>query len=95
MTKKELKRILGSLGRNPQEIANSLKEKGIAGNRCDTSSCPLAKYLCNFVDAVEVEGCRIVVWDEKGRDMEIFNTKAQTSFIEQFDNGTFPELELP
>jgi hypothetical protein len=84
--KKELK----SLGKTPGEIKKKLVKLNCVGIKGEPNYCPIARYFYkkNIVDCYVYE-----------TNIEIFGelhgiNKQLKKFIENFDNGKYPELEV-
>ena len=91
-----VKTALATLGTSKRSIVKNLNKLGLKGVRGDCRSCPVAKFLVNrfkkavFVavdnHTVEVEFLNVVV--------EINTPKVLGGFIDDFDSGKFPRLEI-
>jgi hypothetical protein len=99
-----LKQALEALGNAGAEVGASLEAFGVKGERHYCKTCPVAKYLLMvFPDAEEVEvhdeTCRVIrtVVDYVNVDHEAINAEtplAVATFVEDFDNGYYPQLEV-
>jgi len=84
MNRVEAIKMLDSLGGTVQEVAQSLKDKGITGARRNPCHCPLANLIGGYVD--NQEG---FVGLEEGFELN----RPCRDFVLAFDNGLYPELE--
>lgn len=94
-----------ALGATPEAAKRKLTTMGFKGHRGECHSCPVAVYLLAVIDGIErvdvsygrVRIGRTVVQyttveeEEIQRDM----TTAVEDFVNWFDNGLLPDLEVP
>ncbi len=83
MNRAEAIKALESLGSTPDEVAQSLRDKGIKGARCHTGYCPLAKLIGGYV---HVQGAYV------GREEGFELPKACKEFIRAFDYGSYQDI---
>jgi len=85
-----------ALGPDKQSVVAKLEELGIKGRRSQACECPITKYL-------ESKGLRYVgtasdslCFDAAEGDiaLTVNTTSAVKYFIQDFDMGKYPELEL-
>jgi hypothetical protein len=96
--REEVSSLLNQLGETPEEIAESLADSGVTGQRYNMTDCPLARYT-NAVMAfdpqivqVKVGIRRLIV---KGPWRLRCTTPIPTpvrAFVRAFDDGTFAAL---
>jgi hypothetical protein len=96
MTQDEILKLLTDLGETPTQIAESLRAKEIQGRVGDEYECPLVWYLRDQegIEFVIVDNESITWSDDAMGDNEqrIKTSEPIAQFIEQFDDGEFPEL---
>lgn len=100
-TNDEVREYLLSLGKTPDQVAETLQAQGIKGYRASADSCPLAKALNAhygegvqaFVTHTDVTlACDPVGLDGNDEHM-IVNPLQVADFISLFDSGKYPELD--
>ena len=89
---------LKSLGRSVAAVATTLHELGIRGYADDERSCPVARFLAREGWWAEVTQANITCHRRLGKDggIMLFHLRPSAQirkFIEQFDEGAYPELE--
>jgi len=88
---KSIREMLDILGDTPDEIAESLKQKGIKGEKENCYCCPLAEYLkSQGVSQVVVTDVKV-----KGiyRDtLESGSFRKIRDFVFKVDAGEYPDL---
>lgn len=93
--KLSLTTALKSLGANKNKVAATLTSKKVQGDRSESESCPVANFLYKkFPKAVtvDVDSESIEVkWNDC--DVSVKPPKAVANFIEDFDEGKFPDLD--
>lgn len=98
LTPEELKaKVVGalrSLGDSPNKIANKLAKLGIVGEREESDRCPIAFFIRSHAPGKSITVCSDEIEITNGEEISITPPAAVTRFVEQFDNGKFPELEL-
>jgi hypothetical protein len=93
-----LKSALTALGTTTDAVARNLDAMGFRGCKNNDSNCPVANYLLASVsDACRV---RVLCGDASVLDSDDNRISADwppavDEFIELFDNGRFPALEVP
>lgn len=98
----EVHEYLLSLGKTPDQVAETLQAQGIKGYRASADSCPLANALNAhygagvqaFVTHTDVTLARYPVASDANNDYLIVNPLQIAEFVEAFDRGVYPELEL-
>lgn len=85
MNRAEAIKVLESLGENADEVAQSLKDKGIKGVRLHPCECPLAKLIGGYFSYF---GGTFVFGKEAGFELP----RACREFIAAFDRGAYPEI---
>jgi hypothetical protein len=76
-------KLLESLGSTADEIAQSLRDKGIKGTRCYMGYCPLAKLIGGYV---AIQGAYFGT--EEGFEIP----PACKDFVKRFDCGEYLDL---
>ena len=84
MNRAEAIKALESLGENADEVAQSLKDKGIKGVRLHSCECPLAKLIGGYVAH---RGAFVF-----GKEACFELPRACREFIAAFDRGAYPEI---
>jgi hypothetical protein len=91
--------LLESLGSTPDEVAVNLKANGIQGVRNTLRFLnPIVRYLRTqlpadvTVDVRQRTNIRLAFWD--GTEKTAAIPEAARQFMEAFDAGDYPELEL-
>jgi hypothetical protein len=88
----KLEAVLKALGTNPMQVAQSLSDSGVRGNREDTCGCPLGNLLAklgwedpyvqgNYAKAFM--GCQ---------EITAALPEAVRGFLSDFDRGCWPDL---
>lgn len=93
----EFSEAVASLGTTPEEVTAVLRAKGIKGNSCVASSCPVAKYLesCGFASVtVCKEACRYTSRSENEPVERLLLPEGVQQWIRKFDDGQYPEFKL-
>jgi hypothetical protein len=85
LTRVEAIKLLESLGSTADEVAQSLRDKGIKGPRCYMGYCPLAKLIGGQVC---IQGAYIPCNNEEGFELP----QACKDFIRKFDCGEYLDL---
>lgn len=99
MNKFELKDALQSLGNTCQEVADNLNNLGIKGSKY-CSNCPIAYYLISKgfrnVSVGTSAGVSAILPVEGSEGFGYWepHTSATRIFVDAFDTGRFPSLEL-
>jgi hypothetical protein len=94
--KERIEELLKSLGGDPDTVADTLRAKGIKGNRDDGCECPIAKLIA--VEIPEATRPKAEWSDNTGAwfvsfgyvrtpDGEVDPPRAVSDFIDAFDNG--------
>lgn len=87
---------LKELGSGPNKVAESLKALKIKGALDDAHDCPIARFiqkLFKTATLVTVDSAGVdLMFDEK--DFFVVFSVAIEKFIENFDNGKYPDLVL-
>ncbi len=93
-TKRQIRKSLKSLGKNKDEVANTLKTLGIKGNTSQPYSCPIARYLNQ---AFQLTGYDHTAWATGTRagfmGTEVKVPHAVGDFIHAFDEHQYPEVD--
>jgi len=92
----EVKAYLSSLGTTPNEVAESLKQKGIKGKKCNSYYCPIAwslhhKYPGSYV-AVGGTSTYLAL-SNGGERVDVIHSECIEKFILMFDIGSYPFLK--
>lgn len=93
--------LLEALGKNSKEVAQTLANKGIKGRKRESTSCAIAAYLQEQGIAASVHSYNIsnVILCSCGCKSNVSGESICAtpvvikSFIKNFDNGCYPELE--
>lgn len=88
---------LARLGNTSEEVAESLKVKGHKGYRRVGGSCPLANYLNSELgdgNGFSVGFCFTELYNSGRVLAEVTHSPQIKGFVNQFDDGMFPELEI-
>jgi hypothetical protein len=92
-TAHKAQQLLNDLGDTPHDIAKALQQLGITGIKRHDGQCPLARYLKTHIPFATVARMfAIVAADSPGIVGEVELTTAQSAFIEQFDQGSYPDI---
>jgi hypothetical protein len=95
MRKREVISALNKLGKTAREVADTLKEKGIIGNRRMAKTCPISQYLhsCDHPSGTQpsTSSCSIG-YSKRGILSQEEIPLPVREFIDAFDAGEFPEL---
>ena len=96
----DVARLLQDLGSTPAEVASALKVKGVQGVRNTVRTLnPIVR--CILLQAIDVWNLNIVQGNtlsmnfRDGRKATVALPRAVQQFLESFNRGTYPELELP
>ncbi len=93
ITKNDIREALHKLGRNADEIADTLYNKGFQGCRHKGENCPLANYLAEqFPDAAVNVGFGATSVKTRSTFFLVNTPKPCKRFIYNFDNGFYPRL---
>ena len=94
--KKNLAAALKGLGANKKIIAKTLAAKKIKGIPCDVNNCPIATYIKKLFPktTVEVYDSVIIFFKDKEK-VRVKLSVAIDAFMEDFDDGKYPELVKP
>lgn len=102
--RKELNRavytLLDDLGRDPNEVAASLKGYGVRGHRGSSTECALARYLSAVIGGdpsiqsivVRVQSVRVRRGHKWNLGTRVKVPTAVSRFICAFDQGRYPDL---
>lgn len=91
MTPAELRAKLEALGTTADEVADTLRAKGVRAvrGRLQCTSCPIAVYMGgNTIVTPDESG-----WDPLGAAVRADNPPAVSEFIRRYDAGDFPDLQ--
>lgn len=92
----ELAVLLGTLGDTEQQIAATLRGKGITGHKAAAEHCPIANWLRAETGCTHVEvdaGAVYLKYDQPGFIAQ--PASAVDEFIWHFDDGDYPDLIEP
>jgi hypothetical protein len=87
--------ILAGLGDSSEKVAESLRGKGIRGERGKADQCPISKLLESEIGGAgwaSVSACAVIVQG----DSFVSNVQPPepvAAFVSSFDWGEFPDLE--
>lgn len=93
-----LKRKLQALGKTPDEVADSLRAKGIVGRQISAGCCPVANYLKSSTrESCEPSVCAYFVdlLDGVTPATRVVPGPAVANFIRNFDRDKYPDLIDP
>jgi hypothetical protein len=92
--------VLAQLGNSADQVAHSLKTRGIQGVRHTVRFLnPVVRYLkaelaeSTSMDVIKRDQLSIALPD--GRKLDVPLPPAVRAFLDAFDQRTYPELELP
>jgi hypothetical protein len=90
----KVKGLLKSLGTGPNKIAESLKEMKIKGYRAESDQCPITKLIRKqFKNLKGVSSDSATIeFELRGEECAVDVPKAVSKFMDNFDNGGYPEL---
>src|SRR5438093_7918356 len=96
----DVAKLLQDLGQTPTEVASALKDKGFQGVRHTVRTLnPIVRYVeSQIADAWNiniVQGNTLSMNFRDGRKATVALPRAVQQFLESFNRGTYPELELP
>lgn len=82
---------INSLPKSPEQIRKLFQELGIKGGICESSGCPIARYLKLKTNSIHiVSSVRIYQCNDK---YEYKTPEHVAQFMANFDQGYYPELE--
>lgn len=85
--------LLMNLGDTSAEVAGNLRSGGFTGIPDDSCNCPVARFLQRELGTVSVTvGSQAHIEDEDEKN-GVDLPKAVTDFVNNFDDGDYPELE--
>ena len=92
--------MLEELGLTPQEVAAALRARGVRGIRNTVRFLnPVVRYAharipeARGIDVIQRDAMRIVFAD--GREEVVSLPDPVRRFLDAFDRGEFPDLEMP
>jgi hypothetical protein len=92
--------MLDALGRTPDEVADTLRARGIQGVRNTVRILnPIVRYVTSqipearAIDLILVDRLRIVF--ASGEVTEVPVPQAVLEFLEMFHRGEYPDMEMP
>lgn len=96
----QIEQLLNLLGNTPDEVAAALQAEGVQGVRNTVHTLnPVVRYLATHL-RVDAFGLDVMQWDRVR--VTLANGKKETrmpeavrQFLEAFNRGEYPELELP
>jgi len=84
---------LAALGKTEEQIAASLRARGVTGERRNSRCCPLARYLtAELGRQVVVDGDSICIDGPSSWQESVWPDRCVADFIEGFDHGDYPDL---
>jgi hypothetical protein len=89
---------LDRLPRTEETIAAHLEHAGIRGRRREPLCCPIAEYLLRQVPGYTFyarPGIISAIGESAGPRHTVYPPPAVANFMRFFDNGAYPQLELP
>lgn len=90
---KQVKTFLKSLGTTPDKIAKTLAEMKIKGERMEGYTCPIAKAIKKKFKFKHVSVCYQNIEFTVGKEVSTVWLAAIGKFMDNFDDGKYPELE--
>jgi hypothetical protein len=91
----KVQELLLALGETPEQIASNLLAQGCRGEMGESLGCPVAILLVKHsLDEFRVGNIRVTISDPFDGYVSCDMPVAIRSFIETFDSGRFPELQL-
>lgn len=90
MTAEEVLDLLEELGEGGQDVADTLYDLKIKGDRDKAGSCPLANYLRSQGVADARVNCDELEWGEFREVLAL--PEGCGDFVVRFDAGAFPDL---
>ena len=96
----DVAKLLQDLGNTPAEVASALRVKGIQGVRNTVRTLnPVVRYVLSLAADVWnlniVEGNTLSMNFRDGRKRTVALPGAVKQFLDAFNRGAYPELELP
>lgn len=92
--------MLDALGRTPDEIADSLRARGIKGVRNTARFLnPIVRYVYSVttdvygIDLIQADRLRIVFANKQVTEVPV--PEAVLAFLDLFHRGQYPDLEMP
>jgi len=86
---------LDTLVRHPQGIGMALVRAGIHGEKANSAECPISHYITTVCGGEIVVGDRSLTYDDKTGSWGEMDLPAPiTRFIQDFDQGAYPILEM-
>ena len=95
MTAAILTTALASLGDTPGQVAVSLHQLGLRGERLEGGKCPIARYVESLgfeVLGVIEDSVDVADPSDGSKVIEIDLPAAVSQFVHGFDEGAWPEL---
>jgi hypothetical protein len=93
----DLYNLLADLGNSPHEIAETLREAGVKGQRKLSERCPIAKWLTTQTNCREVQvdygAAGVYLTLGPGESFICTPPAAIDEFIRAFDDGEYPDLD--
>ena len=98
ITSETIVAALSELGNTPEDIRASLCSQGIVGDN-SPGTCPIAAYLSNkfpnaYPAVTDIEIDVDIFQDDRYVTLHIQTPGPVEQFVDNFDNGKYPELEL-
>lgn len=101
-----IRALLEELGGTADEVAESIRSRGLKGSKCPPGSpdgpgmlCPLAKYL-QTAPEVQATGLKPGISKTSARLIGTFSAEAYTllpeacvNFVNRYDLGMYPDLQ--
>lgn len=100
VTEESLKEALQALPDEPDQVAEELHAMGFVGEKCHPDRCPLANYVCDYLELDEASADKFSVFARgSSGTVDVILPEPLGSFphlsifVSSFDNGLYPQLE--
>jgi hypothetical protein len=94
-TPARLRALIDSLGAEPDEVCGSLLKASCRGIRGAYDHCPIAVWLeKQGAPLPVVQALSVTVCCDDGTQVSAYTSEAAKQFVELFDAGNYPELEV-
>jgi hypothetical protein len=96
-----LSAALAALGETVDQVADNLADAGHLGERGDTATCPVARYLRAVIPAADdlhVGSVDVSLWPPTGHSLsyiDVLLPPPVVAFLERFDVGQYADLIQP
>lgn len=87
-----VEKFLNGLGNSPDEVAQTLKKRGIKGIAVKANSCPVAIALKRRWPKRDISVVSTRIYFDRSYDYFARTPQGVERFIRMFDEGQYPEL---